>query len=176
MVDVHAGSFERRAREVAKRSNAEGPGKPANNIEGQEMLVIHLGGTGDDWREGAHYWYETGDNDSLAAMVLVKFLGFLDVVLFKKPCVGPVENMRACLTAKPVAGSVAKDSSERKQYQEKQERYWHVAGQDTCMIKHTNGKQQAVAWQEKADKQTRLGENYQQYRENTKTDNYIDKV
>ena len=176
MVDVHTSGLERCADEVAERRNANRPDKSTDDIECQKAIVVHFTGASNDRRKCTDNRHEASDDDSFAAMFLVKFLGFLDVTLLEYARIGLFEDVRSGFTSEPVANSIASDCSDEEQDEEEPERYRHIARQDVRMVQHAGSKEQAVTWQEKADKQARLGKNNKNNCEDAEPDNQVDEV
>ena len=176
MVYVHAGSFKSCTDKVAERRNANRPDKSTDDIECQKAIVVHFTGASNDRRKCTDNRHEASDDDSFAAMFLVKFLGFLDVTLLEYARIGLFEDVRSGFTSEPVANSIASDCSDEEQDEEEPERYRHIARQDVRMVQHAGSKEQAVTWQEKADKQARLGKNNKNNCEDAEPDNQVDEV
>ncbi len=176
MVDVHTSGLERCADEVAERCNTNGPNEPTDDIECQEPSVVHLAGTGNDGGERTNNRHKTSDDDGLAAMFFVELLGFLDVTLLEYARIGLLKDMWPGFTPEPVANSIAGNRSDEEQDEEKPKWYGHITRQDVCVVEHASGKEQAVTWQEKADKQARLGKNNKNNCEDAEPDNQVDEV
>lgn len=148
MVDLDAHTFEPGPQAVADVGDAGCPQQTADDIERQEAPVVHLACASDDWREGAYDRYETGNDDCLATMLLIKGLRSLNVLLFKEARVGFSEDARAGFATKPVADGVAQYSSKEND----EDGSVDIDVEDPCVNQEPGREQKAVAWQEEANK------------------------
>ena len=79
LVDVGDGA----SQGVTKQDHSPDPKKSADDVVGEVVPVIHFCGAGNGRAEGADDGDKSSEDDGLAAIGLVKFVGALRIVLQK---------------------------------------------------------------------------------------------
>ena len=72
------------AEEVAQESEDRHPHDPAHHVIGDEFAVFHGPHPGHEGREGADDRDEAGQDNGLAAVLIVKFLGTVEVFFLEE--------------------------------------------------------------------------------------------
>lgn len=98
---------------VRDGGDAGGPQKCSGEIVYNERAIAHLYDARDYGSEGPYDGDETCEDNGICAVLVVKILCVLEMFVPEKTGVGPEKELNADFVAKPVAGVVAKDGSNR---------------------------------------------------------------
>src|SRR6266542_834811 len=105
-VVLHPGKL---AQVIPDQGHRDDPQQSAEDVEGQEAAVLHLPHAGHDRRERADDRHEAGDDDRLAAVLLVEIVSAPQMRGIEETGAGTVEQSRTGLSPDPVADRVAED-------------------------------------------------------------------
>ena len=145
---------------VPGKQHRYGPGNTAHHIVKHEFLLVHVHDPRNDGGKGADDGYEPCEDDGGTTILIVKFFGSKQVLLFKEESVFALEEIGSALVAKPIAHTVPDHARnyykgcDEYEVEEITSGVVHFSGQfRTVDARH---KEQGITGQEKAGKQTGL--------------------
>jgi hypothetical protein len=142
-----------RPQKVAGQGHGEDPAQASDHIKGGKPRILHASHSRHKRREGADHGNKLRVDQSLAAVLLVEFVGLFDVLLFEQQRIRPHEDSRPGAAAQQIAALVSQDREN------------HEQGADLDDIElarasnHTHGKQERIAGKEQSHQQPGFGEN-----------------
>ncbi len=78
---------------IAKEYHAEDPADTPENVIGEKFPIMHLADAGDHRGKSPDDRHKPGNNDSLATVPLIEFMGRLQMFGIKEKGFGPLEKM-----------------------------------------------------------------------------------
>lgn len=139
------------AQVVAGQRDADPPGQAADDVIGNELGIGHAPHPGEYGGKRPDDRHEAGQDNGLAAVLLVELLGALEVMFMEEQRFLPLEDLPAHPVAEPIAHRVACDGGDKGDYTQRHDVKNALGGQET------RREEQTIPGQEKADQEARFG-------------------